>query len=165
MMNDGIGYAYTLAAAGNLGCGLAVLLATLSGNDFAGSVFAQRHLRLLRQRNGLMIYNKIVLVITKLIFNYYNTDFSLEITSKVQNVSQKYTFTQTDHQMQLSDAIFFFRSTVTEWNVEDCGISKAAKYTSRYRCVRLEVAPHRPIGGWHQSTARAIKKHMVPSAL
>ncbi len=25
-MNDGIGYAYTLAAAGNLGCGLAVLL-------------------------------------------------------------------------------------------------------------------------------------------
>ncbi len=50
---------------------------------------------LLRQRNGLMIYNKIkqVLVITKLIFNYHNTDFSLEITSKVQKVSQKYTFT------------------------------------------------------------------------
>ncbi len=41
-------------------------------------------------RNGLMIYNKIerVLVITKQIFNYYNTNFS-EITSKVQNISQK----------------------------------------------------------------------------
>ncbi len=57
-----------------------------------------------------MIYNKIerVLVITKLIFNYYNTDFSLEITSNVQKVSQKYTFKQTDHQTQLSDAIFIF---------------------------------------------------------
>ncbi len=51
--------------------------------------------RLLRQHNGLMIYNKIerVLVITKWIFNYYNTDFSLDITSKVQKVSQKHTFT------------------------------------------------------------------------
>ncbi len=39
---------------------------------------------LLRQRNGLMIYNKIerVLVITKQMFNYHNTDFTLEITSK-----------------------------------------------------------------------------------
>ncbi len=71
------------------------------GNDFAGSVFAWRHLTklisdtLLRQRNGLKIYNKIerVLVITKQIFNYYNTNFSLEITSKVQKVNQKYTFT------------------------------------------------------------------------
>ncbi len=37
---------------------------------------------LLRQRNGLMLHNKIeqALVITKLIFNYYNTDFSLEMT-------------------------------------------------------------------------------------
>ncbi len=51
--------------------------------------------RLLRQRNGLMIYNKIerVLVIIKQIFNYYNTNFSLEITSKVQKDNQKYTFT------------------------------------------------------------------------
>ncbi len=50
---------------------------------------------LLIQRNGLKIYNKIewVLVITKWRFNYYNTDFSLEMTSKVQEVSQKYTFT------------------------------------------------------------------------
>ncbi len=74
-----------------------------------------------------MIYNKIerVLVITKQIFNYYNVNFSLEITSKVQKVNQKYTFTQ------LSDAIFiFFRSTVMEWNAQDCGISKAAKDTS-----------------------------------
>ncbi len=80
---------------------LTCCLAALSGNDFKGSVFARRHLikqildRLLRQRNGLMIYNKIerVLVITKWIFNHYNIDFSLEITSKVQKVSQKYTFT------------------------------------------------------------------------
>ncbi len=71
---------------------LTCCLAALWGNDFAGSVFARRHLMklisdgLLRQRNGLMIYNKIerVLVITKQIFNYYNTNFSLEITSKVQ---------------------------------------------------------------------------------
>ncbi len=71
---------------------LTCCLAALSGNDFKGSVFERRHLikqildRLLRQRNGLMIYNKIerVLVITKLIFNHYNTDFSLEISSKVQ---------------------------------------------------------------------------------
>ena len=61
--------------------------------------------RLQRQRNGLMIYNKIewVLVITKQIFNYYNTDFSLELTSKVQKVSQKYTFTHkltTKHNFQ-----------------------------------------------------------------
>lgn len=51
--------------------------------------------RLLRERNCLMIYNKIerVFVTTHLIFNYYNNDFSLEITSKVQKVSQKYTFT------------------------------------------------------------------------
>ncbi len=50
---------------------------------------------LLRQRNGLMIFNKIerVLVITKRIFKYYNTNFSLEITSKMQKVNQKYTFT------------------------------------------------------------------------
>ncbi len=86
------------------------------GNDFAGSVFAWRHLtklisdRLLRQCNILMIYNKIewVLVITKQIFNYYNSNFSLEITSKVQKVNQKYTFTQTNHQTQFSDAIFIF---------------------------------------------------------
>ncbi len=52
---------------------LTCCLAALSGNDFKGSVFAWRHLmkrisdRLLGQRNGLMIYNKIerVLVITK----------------------------------------------------------------------------------------------------
>ncbi len=66
--------------------------------------------RLLRLRNSLVIYNKIerVLVIIKQIFNYYNTNFSLEIISKVQKVSQKYKFTQTDHQTQLSNAIFIF---------------------------------------------------------
>ncbi len=66
-------------------------------NYFAGSIFARRHLmklisdKLLRQCKGLMIYNTIkrVLVTTKQILNYYNTDLSLEITSKV---SQKYTF-------------------------------------------------------------------------
>ncbi len=80
---------------------LTYCLAALWGNDFAGSVFAQRHLTKLildmplRQRDGLMIYNKIerVLVITKRIFNYYNTHFSLEIASKVQKVNRKYTFT------------------------------------------------------------------------
>ncbi len=118
---------------------LTCCLAALSGNDFKGSVFAQRHLikqildRLLRQRNGLMIYNKIerVLVITKWIFNHYNTDFSLEITSKVQKVSQKYTFThKLPTKRNFQTPSLFFSSTITEWNAEDCGISKAAKDTS-----------------------------------
>ncbi len=78
-----------------------------------------------------MIYNKIerVLVITKQIFNYYNTNFSLEITSKVQKVNQKYTFT---HKLttNFQTPSLFFSSTVTEWNAQDCGISKAAKDTS-----------------------------------
>ncbi len=66
-----------------------------------------------------MIYNKIerVLVITKQIFNYYNTNFSPEITSKVQKVNQKYTFTHkltTKRNFQTTS--LFFSSTVTEWN-------------------------------------------------
>ncbi len=118
---------------------LTCCLAALSGNDFKGSVFARRHLtklisdRLLRQHNGLTIYNNIErdLVITKWISNYYNTDFSLEITPKVQKVSQKYTFT---HKLTTKATFrlpsLFFSSTITEWNVQDCGISKAAKDTS-----------------------------------
>lgn len=69
-------------------------LAALSGNDFAGRICAGQYLtklisdRLLSQRSGLMIYKEIqrTLVITKQIFNYYNTNFSLEITSKVEKV-------------------------------------------------------------------------------
>lgn len=69
--------------------------------------------------------NKIewALVITKWILNYYNTDVSLEITTKVQKVGQKHT--QTDHRMHHSDAIWIFCSTITEWDSQDCGISKA----------------------------------------
>ncbi len=52
------------------------------------------------------------------------------MTSKVENIYQKRTFTQTDHRPQLSDAILFFILTVTEWNAQDCGIPKAAKDTS-----------------------------------
>ncbi len=80
-----------------------------------------------------MIYNKIerVLVITKFIFNYYNTDFSLEITSKVQKVSQKYTFKhKLTTKRNFQTASLFFSSTIKEWNAQDCGISKAAKDTS-----------------------------------
>jgi len=37
-------------------------------------------------------------------------------------------YTQTHHQPQLTDAVFLFsNSTDTEWNAQDCGISKAAK--------------------------------------
>ncbi len=80
-----------------------------------------------------MIYNKIerVLVITKRILNYYNSNFSLGITSKVQKVNQKYTFTQkltTKHNFQTPSLTF--SSTVTEWNAQDCGILKTAKDTS-----------------------------------
>ncbi len=80
-----------------------------------------------------MIYNKIerVLVITKQIFNYYNTNFSLEVTSKVQKVNQKYTFThKLTTKCNFQTPSLFFSSTVTEWNAQDCGISKAAKDTS-----------------------------------
>ncbi len=93
------------------------------------AVFLHRHFikqildRLLRQRNGLMIYNKIerVLVITKWIFNHYNTDFSLEITSKVQKVSQKYTFThKLTTKRNFQTRSLFFSSTGTEWNAQDC---------------------------------------------
>ncbi len=73
--------------------------------------------RLLRQRNGLMIYNKMerVLVITKQIFNYYNTNFSLEITSKVQKVNQKYKFTHklTTKRNFQAPSLFF---SSTSWN-------------------------------------------------
>ncbi len=70
-----------------------------------------------------MLYNKIeqVLVITKLIFNYYNTDFLLEMTSKVQQVSQKSTFTQADHQTLLSGALFI--SLPNHHGMERTGLS------------------------------------------
>ncbi len=80
-----------------------------------------------------MIYNKIkwVLVITKQIFNYYNTNFSLEITSEVQKRNQKYTFThKLTTKRNFQTPSLFFSSTGTEWNAQDCGISKAAKDTS-----------------------------------
>ncbi len=135
---------HTKAASENLG----IWLTALWGNDFACSVFAGRHLtklisdRLLRQRNDLMIYNKIewVLVITKLIFNYYNTNFSLEITSKVQKVNQKYTFTHkltTKHNFQTPS--LFFSSTVTEWNAQDCGISTAVKDILYLCCLQKSI--------------------------
>ncbi len=64
-----------------------------------------------------------VLVITKLIFN---TNFSLEITSNVKNrFTHKLTTKRYFQTLSL-----FFSSTVTEWNAQDCGISKAAKDTS-----------------------------------
>ncbi len=78
--------------------------------------------RLLRQRNGLMIYNKIELVLITKIFSYYK-NFSLEITPKVQKVNQKYTFTH-----KLTTKCNF--QTVTEWNALGCGISKAAEDSS-----------------------------------
>ncbi len=88
---------------------------------------------LLRQRNGLMIYNKMerVLVITKLMFDYYNTNFSLEITSKVQKVHQKYAFTHkltTKRNFQMPSLCF--SSSVMGRAAQDCGISKTVKDTS-----------------------------------
>ncbi len=70
-------------------------------------------------------------MITKQILNYYNTNFSLEITSKVQKVNQKYTFThKLTTKRNFQTPSLFFSSTITEWNAQDCGISKAAKDTS-----------------------------------
>ncbi len=66
-----------------------------------------------------------------MIFNYYNTNFSLEITSKVQKVNQKYTFThKLTTKLNFQTPSLIFSSAVTEWNAQDCGISKAAKDTS-----------------------------------
>ncbi len=80
-----------------------------------------------------------LLVITKQIFNYYNTNFSLEITSKVQKVNQKYTFT---HNLTTKRIFTFFSSTGTECNAQDCGISKAAKDTSMLpsKIVQMKVS-------------------------
>ncbi len=53
------------------------------------------------------------------------------MTSKVENVYQKRTFTHkltTDRNSQTPS--LFFILTITEWNAQDCGISKAAKDTS-----------------------------------
>ncbi len=64
-------------------------------------------------------------MITKQILNYYKTNFLLETTSKVQKVHQKYTFTHkltTKCNFQMPS--LFFSSTVTEWDAQDCGISK-----------------------------------------
>ncbi len=106
---------------------------TYEAMTLQAAFFARRHLTklisdgLLRQLNGLMIYNKIerVLVITKRIFNYYDTNFSLEITSTVQNVNQKFTHKLTT-KCNFQTPSLFFSSTITEWNAQDCGISKAA---------------------------------------
>ncbi len=92
--------------------------------------------------SALMTTN--LLVITKQIFNYYNTNFSLEITSKVQKVNQKYTFTHnltTKRTFQMP-SLFFFSSTGTECNAQDCGISKAAKDTSMLpsKIVQMKVS-------------------------
>jgi len=73
---------------------LTCCLTALSGNDFSGSICPWRNHtelisdRLLRQLNGLIIYSKTewALVITKQIFNYYNSNFSQEMTSEVENV-------------------------------------------------------------------------------
>ncbi len=67
-------------------------------------------------------------MIPKWIFNYCNSNFSLEMTSKVENVWGKPTFTHkltTDRNSQTPS--LFFILTVTEWNAQDGGISKAAK--------------------------------------
>ncbi len=63
-----------------------------------------------------MIYNKIeqVLVITKQIFNYYNTYLSLEEHKRGKGSSEIEMYTYTD-QMQHS-SLFIFSSTITEWN-------------------------------------------------
>ncbi len=91
-----------------------MLTRCLKGNDSAGSVCARRHLTKLilgrppRQRNGLMIYSKVerALVITRQIFNYYSSNFSLEITSEMENIGQKHTFTHKLTQIEI--VIFIF---------------------------------------------------------
>jgi len=62
----------------------------------------------------------------------------VEMTSEVEKIGQKITFTQklmTNHNFQT--ASLFFSSTVTEWKAKDCGISKASK--ERWRYLRTHV--------------------------
>jgi len=63
-----------------------------------------------------MIYCKVeqALVKTKQILHFYNTHFSVEMTSKAENISQKHTFTQIDHQPQLPGTLFYL--TRLSWN-------------------------------------------------
>ncbi len=63
------------------------------------------------------------LVVTKQIFNYYNNNFSLEITSKVQRVNQKYTFThKLTKKCNFQTPSLFFSSTIMEWNAQEGSI-------------------------------------------
>ncbi len=72
-----------------------------------------------------------VLVISKRIFNYCNTDFSLEISSEVQKVHKRtFTYKLTTKCNFQMPTLFYFCSTIMEWNAQDCGISNTVKDTS-----------------------------------
>ncbi len=70
-------------------------------------------------------------MITKRIFNYCNTDFSLEISSEVQNVHKRtFTYKLTTKCNFQMPTLFYFCSTIMELNAQDYGISNTVKDTS-----------------------------------
>ncbi len=86
-----------------------------------------------------MIYNNIerVLVITKWILNYYNTGFSLEITPKVQKVSQKYAFIHklTTKRNFKTPSLFCSSTETDRWAVQKHAVLKTK---SRYMSARAD---------------------------
>ncbi len=88
-----------------------------------------------------MIYNNIerVLVIIKWILNYYNTGFSLEITPKVQQVSQKYTFIHkltTKHNFQ-TPSLFFSSTETNRYSLRQAVQKHAALKTWSWAPVKV----------------------------
>ncbi len=88
-----------------------------------------------------MIYNNIerVLVITKIIFNYYNTGFSLEITLKVQKVSQKYRFIHkltTKHNFH-TPSLFLISTKTDRYNLRQADQKHAALKTWSWAPVKV----------------------------
>ncbi len=93
-----------------------------------------------------MIYNKIerVFVITKLIFNYYNTGFSLEITPKEQKVSQKYTF---------------IHKLTTKRNFQTPSLFFSSTETDRYS-LRQAVQKHAALKTWSWAPVKVTTKRV-----
>ncbi len=89
---------------------LTCCLAALSGNDLRQRFCTEAPRKTeFGQRNGLMIYNNIerVLVITKLIL-LQHWFLARNNTKSAKSLLEIYIYTQTNHQTQLSDAIFIF---------------------------------------------------------
>ncbi len=121
-------------------------------NDFGGSI--------------IMIYKlERALVLAKKMFNYYNTKFLIEITSKVEKVVKQHTITQklTTKCNFLMPSLILFCSTIMEWNAQegyiyvafknrpDEGISGGRKWSWHWIRTSLEMHPSKLFSAIFQS--------------